>query len=517
MLRAIIVLSFYNWSRLQRYLSLIWYWDSLDLSFLFSLDRISLRGIVLVLFISIQVIVFSRKYHDEGIQFYGILIGFIISILLLLIGGSLTSMIVGWDGLGVTSFFLIIHYDNKAGLYGGWYTFLTNRIGDRLLIGGAILWLFLGRTRYTLVFFSSLLIFLILASWTKRAQFPFMFWLPLAIKAPTPVRALVHRSTLVTAGVFIIIRVLPLQQRYIIVMFIGSVTFVIGAVLARFEYDFKKLVAYTTLSNLGLIIVILGCGIVDTCIFHVVIHAFYKAGLFILIGSVLTRAFGGQDSRNKFGLSSLSPIEKVLIVILILNRIGLCFRRVYFSKHGLLLRITRCGRVSSIVIILVVTGLIYTSYYRVTVMITLVGGLSIIRLYNSSENWFTPAFVLSSVSLFLGRRYIMGRRVFIFRKPLSLLFLTVVVFIIFKIKRRRSQLLLTTFWREEASLPLVKDINYTLKSVEVTSNGVIALESYLRNISWYNKRGVLTYLIKSNSSIVIYLRLIRLSVIIIII
>ena len=158
-----------------------------------------------------------------------------------------------------------------------------------------------------------------------------MFWLPLAIKAPTPVRALVHRSTLVTAGVFIIIRVLPLQQRYMIIIFIGSVTFVIGAILARFEYDFKKLVAYTTLSNLGLIMVMLGCGIVDTCMFHVVIHAFYKAGLFILIGSVLTRAFGGQDSRNKFGLSSLSPMEKVLIVILILNRIGLCFRRVYFS------------------------------------------------------------------------------------------------------------------------------------------------------------------------------------------
>jgi len=351
----------------------------------------------------------------------------------------------------------------------------------------------------------------------KKSSISFYILVTTSNKSSYPFRALVHRSTLVTAGVFIIIRVLPLQQRYIIIMFIGSVTFVIGAVLARFEYDFKKLVAYTTLSNLGLIIVILGCGIVDTCIFHVVMHAFYKAGLFILMGSVLTRAFGGQDSRNKFGLSSLSPIEKVLIVVLILNRIGLCFRRVYFSKHGLLLRMTRCGRVRSIVIFLVVTGLIYTRYYRVTVIITLVGGLSIIRLYNSSENWFTPAFVLSSASLFLGRRYIMGRRVFIFSKPLSLLFLTVVLFIIFKIKRRRSQLLLTTFWREEASLPLVKDINHTLKLVEVTSNGVIALESYLGNISWYNKRGVLTYLIKSNSSIVIYLGLIRFSIIIIII
>jgi len=199
--------------------------------------------------------------------------------------------LIGWDLLGVTSFFLVIYYKNRKSLGSGMLTALSNRVGDALFL------IILGLRLSHAGGLSHLqLICLIALAITKRAQYPFSSWLPAAIAAPTPVRCLVHSRTLVTAGVYVLLRYNPHESQWLIVA--GSVTILIAGICACAETDVKKIIALSTLSQLGVMMVALGLTLKELCFFHLITHALFKALLFLCIGVFIHNTFGGQDDRS---------------------------------------------------------------------------------------------------------------------------------------------------------------------------------------------------------------------------
>jgi len=248
-------------------------------------------------------------------RFLLILLLFIISILLLIFIPNLVFLIIGWDGLGISSFYLIIFYQNQKSLGARIITLLSNRVGDLCLLLSIALFFSLGRVFLKLCL--PLRFLLIIRCFTKRAQFPFMRWLPAAIAAPTPVSALVHSSTLVTAGVYLIIRfsfvILSDKRIIFIVSLISRLTMLVSAIAAMFETDFKKIIALSTLSQLGFIMFRLSQLLKICRFFHLITHAVFKSLLFICAGAVIIFSGHNQDIRILPKFSS-SVIQRCFIV-----------------------------------------------------------------------------------------------------------------------------------------------------------------------------------------------------------
>ena len=238
----------------------------------FIVDSISLYFISLVRLVSGRVIIFRSSYiisEKFFARFIILVLIFVISIFLLILSPNIISLLLGWDGLGVTSYLLVIFYQRNKSYNAGILTALTNRLGDVGLLVSISLMVYIGSWSYLFInidngIFSQVLIYLIIISaCTKRAQIPFSSWLPAAIAAPTPVSALVHSSTLVTAGVYLLIRINLIIIEINIRKFLGVLgilTMIIAGITAMLEMDIKKVIALSTLRQLGIIMIILGIG-----------------------------------------------------------------------------------------------------------------------------------------------------------------------------------------------------------------------------------------------------------------
>lgn len=295
-------------------------------------------GIVLISSIVFLWGLYYIMRREKSAIFFIALFLFVVSIILLVLRDTLFIIFLGWEGLGLTSFLLIIFYQNWISFRGGLLTLLTNRLGDAVLmisyrywiiIGASIIRFFLGGLG--IILFSFLTI-------TKSAQVPFTRWLPAAIAAPTPVRALVHRSTLVTAGIWLLIQfgVMTLTNRSFW-LFVGVITLVIARLTALIENDAKKVVALSTLSQLGLMYVALFLGGSFITLFHLLMHALAKANLFLIIGNMLHSRFSQQDIR--FMSSGLeSPVLLLITFVSLLRLVGIVFTSGFLSKDLILLR-----------------------------------------------------------------------------------------------------------------------------------------------------------------------------------
>lgn len=270
--------------------------------------------------------------------FIFLVILFVTSIFFIVFRLNLVSIILGWDGLGVISYILVIYYKNEKSRRSGIITALRNRVGDAALLLRVACFLEIGRWNYIFMNYTNrewVYWLIILAAITKRAQIPFSAWLPAAIAAPTPVRALVHSSTLVTAGVYLLIRFRDLFKSLIgmnLLIYLGIITTVIARIVALFEVDFKKVVALSTLSQLGIIIITLSFGFANLAFIHLLTHAIFKALLFICSGKVIHNISGYQDIRKIGGLFFNLPVTSALIN---LSRFALCgipFLSGFYSK-----------------------------------------------------------------------------------------------------------------------------------------------------------------------------------------
>ena len=295
--------------------------------------------IIIVLVISSRVIVFSFSYIRRLIvrNFVLLYLSFVFRIIWLIVRVNFYWLILGWDGLGVVSFLLILFYINHESINNGLFTIFQNRLGD-------IFFVFFIIGMLDIIIYSNFILkwglfFLIIGRCVKRAQFPFNSWLLAAIRAPTPISSLVHSSTLVVAGVYII-----LQYRYcdLVNLFRLKLISVLRLISRSFgllvEKDIKKLIAYSTLNHVSLIIYIYRIQLFKIVYFHLNIHAIFKSLMFICFGYVILSSFHGQDKRL-ISLIYINPIIKVSYYFSCLCLRGLPFLSAFFSKDFILEKI----------------------------------------------------------------------------------------------------------------------------------------------------------------------------------
>nr|UFZ13041.1 NADH dehydrogenase subunit 5 [Protohermes latus] len=316
----------------------------------FLLDWMALLFMSFVLFISSLVIFYSKGYMhgDFNINRFIILVlMFVLSMMLLIISPNLISILLGWDGLGLVSYCLVIYYQNEKSYNAGMITALSNRIGDVALLM-AIAWM-LNFGSWNYIFYLDAMknslemqvicILVILAAITKSAQIPFSSWLPAAMAAPTPVSALVHSSTLVTAGVYLLIRFNVLMvgnYMGMTLLLIGCLTMFMAGVGANYEFDLKKIIALSTLSQLGLMMSILAMGFPVLAYFHLLTHALFKALLFMCAGSVIHNMGNCQDIRFMGGIVMQMPLTLGCMNIANLALCGTPFLAGFYSKDLIL-------------------------------------------------------------------------------------------------------------------------------------------------------------------------------------
>lgn len=293
---------------------------------------------------------------------------FISSIIFFIFGRRMFTLLIGWDGLGVTSFFLVLYFQNSSSWAARIKTALTNRLGDRFLIIAFAMLLLSNNAFIEKMFFVPPIIFLllILGRFTKRAQFPFRNWLPAAIAAPTPISSLVHSSTLVTAGVFLVIRFygfLSLVPSIKIIMLVrGLITMIFAGLIALLEKDLKKVVALSTLRHLGLIMT--SCAIVGPVFgfFHLIMHAIFKALLFINIGYLITSRGHNQDSRL---LRLHSDYLTMSVMFRLFRMVGFYFFNGFLSKDLIIFTSLACSNKNMLLLVFMFLGFCLTVAYSI--------------------------------------------------------------------------------------------------------------------------------------------------------
>ena len=341
---------------------------------IFIFDYISFFFLRVVSLISGRVIIYSTSYISSEIffrRFIIIVLLFIISIYLLILSPNIISLLLGWDRLGVTSYLLVIFYQRKKSYNAGIITAITNRLGDvGILICISLIfllgdWTYMYLSNSSFCIQSYIVFILIISASTKRAQIPFSAWLPAAIAAPTPVSALVHSSTLVTAGVYLIIRlnfIFCNSSSTNILLFIGVITMILAGAAAIHEIDIKKVIALSTLSQLGVIMITLGGLEPILSFFHLLRHAYFKAILFICAGIIIHNIKDYQDIRKIRIILNILPITFRVIIVANLRLCGLPFLRGFYSKD-IILEVIIISTISLIIFVIILVATFFTVAY----------------------------------------------------------------------------------------------------------------------------------------------------------
>nr|YP_009485715.1 NADH dehydrogenase subunit 5 [Rhynocoris incertis]AVZ00850.1 NADH dehydrogenase subunit 5 [Rhynocoris incertis] len=318
--------------------------NSCSVMMTFIFDWVSLIFLGCVFIISSMVIYYSESYMSSDIyseRFYFLVFMFVMSMMMMIISPNLMSILIGWDGLGLVSYCLVIYFQNFKSYSAGMLTVLTNRIGDVAILL-AIAWMLNFGSWHYIYYVNSwddkwtsyLILLIILAGFTKSAQIPFSSWLPAAMAAPTPVSALVHSSTLVTAGVYLLIRFSDLLKSIDCSFFLllSVMTMFMAGLGANFEYDLKKIIALSTLSQLGLMMSILFIGYPVLAYFHLLTHAFFKALLFLCAGLMIHCMSDSQDIRHMGVMINHLPFTCSCFCISNFSLCGLPFMSGFYSK-----------------------------------------------------------------------------------------------------------------------------------------------------------------------------------------
>nr|YP_054538.1 NADH dehydrogenase subunit 5 [Thermobia domestica]AAT69287.1 NADH dehydrogenase subunit 5 [Thermobia domestica] len=366
-------------------------------------DWMSFMFMSFVLYISSMVIYYSGQYMGSERylnRFIMLVLMFVLSMVLLIISPNLISILLGWDGLGLVSYCLVIYYENVRSYNAGMLTALSNRIGDVAILL-AIAWMLnYGSWNYVfylhsvlnnneMVIISSLII---LAAMTKSAQIPFSAWLPAAMAAPTPVSALVHSSTLVTAGVYLLIRfsdVLLSVYAGDVLLLLSGLTMFMAGIGANYEYDLKKIIALSTLSQLGLMMMILSMGFPVLAFFHLLTHALFKALLFLCAGAIIHGVGDTQDIRSMGALVSQMPLTLSCLNVANLALCGMPFLAGFYSKD-LILEISSLSLINVVSFFLLFFSTGLTVCYSVRLSFYLTGkgfGGTNIHSISDNEGW----------------------------------------------------------------------------------------------------------------------------------
>lgn len=359
---------------------------SLEIPFSFQVDQLSIMMLLIITGIGFLIHIYSAGYmsHDEGFgKFFAYLNLFVFFMLLLVLGSNYIIMFIGWEGVGLCSYLLIgFWYSNGAYADAAKKAFIMNRIGDLgFLLGVFLIISIFGSVTFTEIFsktslveYNSPLIILVtillfIAATGKSAQLPLFTWLPDAMAGPTPVSALIHAATMVTAGIYMIVRsnilfaLAPFTMDIIAV--VGLATAIIAAIIAITQTDIKKVLAYSTVSQLGYMFLGLGVGAFTGAFFHVITHAFFKALLFLGAGSVIHAMSNEQDMRNMGGLKKKLPVTFLTMLIGTIAIAGLPPFAGFFSKDEILAHVYQHNKLMWVIGLI---GALFTAFYMFRMM-----------------------------------------------------------------------------------------------------------------------------------------------------
>nr|UFI48591.1 NADH dehydrogenase subunit 5 [Amalda bellonorium] len=418
-----------------------------SMAFMLILDPISLSFSNVVCLISGCVMMFSSSYmsHDPFLsRFTWLVMLFVLSMNLLVFIPSLPALLLGWDGLGIVSFALVIYYQNMKSLGAGMITVLANRIGDVMIlisIGLLVLqghWSIISMWDYHLATWTAFSV--TLAAMTKSAQIPFSSWLPAAMAAPTPVSALVHSSTLVTAGIFLVIRFFPFLESIpnfkTMLLFISVLTLLMAGIGANYENDLKKIIALSTLSQLGVMMMSLGLGMPYLALFHLYTHALFKALLFLCAGMIIHNSSNTQDIRHMGSIFNQAPLTVACMNVANLSLCGAPFLSGFYSKD-LILELSLVSPTNFLMILLIFLATGMTAAYSLRLSFcSLWGKMKNSPFHGKQEkdpyvNWATTTLTLAAIIGGLGLQNIfLNFNPTTFILPFSLKMLTMTVILL---------------------------------------------------------------------------------------
>ena len=320
----------------------------------FLVDRLTALMMVVVTFVSLMVHIYTIGYmaEDPGYQrFFAYISLFTFSMLMLVMANNFVQLFFGWEAVGLVSYLLIgFWYTKESAVRANLKAFLVNRVGDfGFLLGIGLILASFGTLDYQEVFknspsFSSemtlICVLLFVGAMGKSAQFPLHVWLPDSMEGPTPISALIHAATMVTAGIFMVARMSPLYElsetARSVVLIVGSVTALSMALVALTQYDIKRVVAYSTLSQLGYMTAALGASAYSAAMFHLMTHAFFKAVLFLAAGSVIISLHHEQDMRKMGGLKRFMPVTYWTMLLGAISSAGIPGFAGFFSKDAII-------------------------------------------------------------------------------------------------------------------------------------------------------------------------------------
>ena len=385
-----------------------------DLSLVVQLDNLSVLMALIVTGIAFLVNIFSLSYmnNDPNInRYFGLLSFFCASMLGIVFSGSLLTMFIFWELVGFSSYLLIGFWYKKNGpANASLKAFLINRLGDvGFLLGIFLLLSSTGTTVFADLFDlsnnlgpetqSAIVLLLFCGAMAKSAQFPFQTWLPDAMEGPTPVSSLIHAATMVAAGVFLLVRLSGIFLIPDIILWVGLVTALLAALSAINQYDIKRVLAYSTISQLGYMVAGVGAGASEMSMFHLSTHAFFKCGLFLSAGAIIHSLhhfqerkgirFDAQDLRIMGGFKGKLPWLFWVQLVFTLSIIGIPGFSGFMSKDGIIMAIvnhsTQSGGIDYLAPILAFLTAGLTAFYMVRHFLLVFAGNS--RFENSEEYW----------------------------------------------------------------------------------------------------------------------------------
>jgi NADH-ubiquinone oxidoreductase chain 5 len=362
--------------------------ETLNVLWGFNFDSLTVSMLIPVLIVSSLVHVYSIGYmsHDPHNQrFFSYLSLFTFMMIILVTANNFLLMFVGWEGVGICSYLLVSFWFTRiAANQSSIAAFLTNRVGDCLLTVGmfAILWSY-GNLDYYSVFsltpyynenvITIIGICLLIGAMAKSSQVGLHIWLPMAMEGPTPVSALIHAATMVTAGVYLLMRASPLIEYsptvLLLCLWVGAITTVFSSLIGLFQQDIKKVIAYSTMSQLGMMVIAVGLSSYNIALFHLINHAFYKGLLFLGAGAVIHAVADNQDFRKYGGLILYLPLTYSVMLIASLSLVAFPFMTGFYSKDFILESTYGQYHLSGIIVYFVATiGAMFTTLYSVKVL-----------------------------------------------------------------------------------------------------------------------------------------------------
>ena len=411
--------------KFESYSVVLYQWtESPKIDFSFTLDGLSALMLLLVSGLSIFIQQFSTSYmsKDENYRKYFVYFNFFVfSMLVLVMSSNFLIMFLGWELVGLSSYLLISFWSSKTSASkAGNKAFILNRIGDFGFLVGLM---FILNTFKSFDFqevlhraneipvntITVITLFLILGAFGKSAQFPLFSWLPDAMEGPTPASALIHAATMVTAGVFMLVRISPLLQysetTSFVVLVIGLLTALISAFSAINQYDIKKVLAYSTISQLGFMFIAIGVGAYVAAVFHLLTHAFFKALLFLGAGAVIEALHHEQDIRNMGGLRKKMPLTAGMMGIGTLAISGIPPLAGFWSKDEILASIFSKGGIYLGFWALTLFAAVLTAFYMGRHWLLIFNSepsKTIEDIHDAPRNMKVPLVVLGIFSIFIG-------------------------------------------------------------------------------------------------------------------